>query len=149
MSRREDLSWVSGPLSATTIIGWAKSRALVAREERVVEAREANFLRRRSMLGISLQRTVSCARQAPIGFGFSVPVSVPKPGPRTISRQPTSTKLPTKNGPEIIDFRPVLRFSVALANHRLQPLGPLTAARKLSINEIATCTPVDCPDDCP
>jgi hypothetical protein len=36
-----------------------------------------------------------------------------------------------------------------LANHRLQPLGHLTAARKLSINEIATYAPVDCPLDCP
>ena len=36
-----------------------------------------------------------------------------------------------------------------LANHRLQPLGHLTAARKLSINEIATYAPADCPLDCP
>jgi hypothetical protein len=36
-----------------------------------------------------------------------------------------------------------------LANRRLQPLGHLTAARKLSINEIATYTPGDCPYDCP
>jgi hypothetical protein len=27
---------------------------------------------------------------------------VPKPGPRTISRHPTPTKLPIENGPEII-----------------------------------------------
>jgi hypothetical protein len=40
------------------------------------------------------------------------------------------------------------RISV-LANHRLQPLGHLIAARKLSINEIATYTPGDCPNDCP
>ena len=32
-------------------------------DDRVVEAREATFLRRRSVLVISLQRTVSCARQ--------------------------------------------------------------------------------------
>jgi hypothetical protein len=38
----------------------------------------------------------------------SVPVSVPTPGPRTVNRQPTPTKLLMKNGPEIIDFRPVL-----------------------------------------
>ena len=36
-----------------------------------------------------------------------------------------------------------------LANRRLQPLGHLTAARKLSIYEIATYTPDDCPHDCP
>ena len=41
-------------------------------------------------------------------IGSSVPASVPKPGPRTINRQPTPVKLPMKNGPEIIDFRPVL-----------------------------------------
>ena len=29
------------------------------------------------------------------------------------------------------------------------PLGHLTAARKLSINEIATYAPADCPLDCP
>jgi hypothetical protein len=34
--------------------------------------------------------------------------SVPERSPTTIIRQPTPTKEPTKNGPEIIDFRPVL-----------------------------------------
>src|SRR5205823_3012718 len=34
--------------------------------------------------------------------------SVPKRSPRTISRQPTPTKFPIKNGPEIVNFRPVL-----------------------------------------
>jgi hypothetical protein len=37
---------------------------------------------------------------------------------------------PNKNGPEIVNFRPVLRFLVALANRRLQPLGHLTANAK-------------------
>jgi len=37
----------------------------------------------------------------------------------------------------------------SLANHRLQPLGHLTAERKLSINEIATYAPGDCTLDCP
>jgi hypothetical protein len=37
-----------------------------------------------------------------------VPSSVPERGPRTIIRQPTPTKFPTKNGPEIINFRPIL-----------------------------------------
>jgi hypothetical protein len=37
-----------------------------------------------------------------------VPTSVPKRGPRTIIRQPTPTKVRIKNGPEIVDFRPVL-----------------------------------------
>jgi hypothetical protein len=32
-----------------------------------------------------------------------------------------------KNGPEIVNFRPVPRFLAALANRRLQPLGHLTA----------------------
>jgi hypothetical protein len=36
-----------------------------------------------------------------------------------------------------------------LANRRLRPLGHLTATRKLSINEIATYAPADCPLDCP
>jgi len=49
-----------------------------------------------------------CAYQAHIGIGSSVPGSVPKPDPRTIVRQPTPTKTPIKNGPEIVDFRPVL-----------------------------------------
>jgi hypothetical protein len=39
---------------------------------------------------------------------LSVPTSVPKRLPRTIIRQPTPTNEPIKNGPEIIDFRPVL-----------------------------------------
>jgi len=42
-----------------------------------------------------------------IGVRPSVPASVPKLGRRSINRQPTPTELPTKNGPEIIDFRPV------------------------------------------
>jgi hypothetical protein len=37
-----------------------------------------------------------------------VPESVPKRGPATIIRQPTPTKNPKKNGPEIVNFRPVL-----------------------------------------
>jgi hypothetical protein len=35
-------------------------------------------------------------------------MSVPERGPMTILRQPTPTKKPIKNGPEIVDFRPVL-----------------------------------------
>ena len=35
-------------------------------------------------------------------------MSVPKLDPITIIPHPTRTKLPIKNGPEIIDFRPVL-----------------------------------------
>ena len=54
------------------------------------------------------QRSATCARQVHIGIDRSVPAGVPKPGPRTINRQPTPTKLPMKNGSEIIDFRPVL-----------------------------------------
>jgi hypothetical protein len=42
------------------------------------------------------------------GIGCRVPTSVPKRGPRAIIRQPTPAKLPIKNGPEIVDFRPVL-----------------------------------------
>jgi hypothetical protein len=41
-------------------------------------------------------RRLQCARQCA------------QPGPKTINRQPTPTKPPMKNGPEIIDFRPVL-----------------------------------------
>ena len=54
------------------------------------------------------QRGTTCARKAHIGIGPSVPTSVPKRGPSSIIRQPTPTKFPIKNGPEIIDFRPVL-----------------------------------------
>jgi len=39
----------------------------------------------------------------------------------------TATKVGKGNGPEIIDLRPVLQLSAALANRRLQPLGHLTA----------------------
>jgi hypothetical protein len=54
------------------------------------------------------RRNASCARYAHTGVGCSVPASVPKPGPRTINRQPTPTNIARKNGPEIADFRPVL-----------------------------------------
>ena len=49
-----------------------------------------------------------CAHQAHIGIDPSVPRSVPKRGPMTILRDPTPTKVLIKNGPEIVDFRPVL-----------------------------------------
>jgi hypothetical protein len=49
-----------------------------------------------------------CARKAHVGVGRSAPKSVPKRGPPTIIRQPTPTNKPTKNGPEIVNFRPVL-----------------------------------------
>jgi hypothetical protein len=55
-----------------------------------------------------LQNSTMCAYKAHVGVGFSVPKSVPKRGPRTIIRQPTPTKRPIKNGPEIVNFRPVL-----------------------------------------
>ena len=71
------------------------------------------------------------AQKAHIDIGESVPTSVPKRGPRTIIRQPTPTNRPIKNGPEIDDFRPVLRFPAALANRRLQPLGHLTVSKLL------------------
>ena len=51
-----------------------------------------------------LQSSTMCARKAHVGVG----PSVPKRGPKTIMRQPTPTKVPIKNGPEIVDFRPVL-----------------------------------------
>jgi hypothetical protein len=70
-----------------------------------------------------------CAREAHIGVGFSVPASVPKLEPRTINRQPAN-KEPTKNGPEIVNFKPVLESQATLANRRLQPLGRLTANAK-------------------
>lgn len=65
-----------------------------------------------------------------------MPKSVPQLDQIGILPHPTPTKFAIKNGPEIVNFRPVLSFLAALANHRLQPLGHLTAARKLSINEI-------------
>ena len=68
-----------------------------------------------------------CAYKTHVDIGFSAPPSVPKRRPRIINPQPTPTKVPIKNGPEIIDFRPVLEFPAALANRRLQPLGHLTA----------------------
>jgi hypothetical protein len=71
-----------------------------------------------------------CAQEAHVGVGCGVPVSVPKRGPTPIPRHPTPAKRPMKNGPEIVDFRPVLCVVVALANRRLQPLGHLTAALK-------------------
>jgi hypothetical protein len=51
------------------------------------------------------QRSATCASQAHSGFGDSVPASVPKLRPRCINRQPTPTKEPTKNGPEIVRFQ--------------------------------------------
>ena len=115
---------------------WGRSRALAS----IFEARDSTVAarrgrprrrgRRRRPSAISARhhhRNASCAHKAHIGVIRSVPASVPKPGPRTIIRQPTPTKFQLRNGPEIIDFRPVLEFLAALANRRLQPLGHLTA----------------------
>jgi hypothetical protein len=57
----------------------------------------------------------------------TVSKTVPELDPILVIRNPTRTKLPKENGPEINDFRPVLELSAALANRRLQPLGHLTA----------------------
>src|SRR5882762_2207437 len=89
------------------------------------------------------QRSTTCAQQAHVGIGLSVPRSVPKRGPRTIIPQPTPTKVPIKNGPEIIDFRPVLGFPAALANRRLRPLGHLTARLQVYVTKILTTETLD------
>jgi hypothetical protein len=62
-----------------------------------------------------------------------VPAGVPKLGPTTVKRQPTPTNDPIKNGPEIVNFRPVLGSWATLANRRLQPLGHLTADVKVYV----------------
>jgi hypothetical protein len=43
-----------------------------------------------------------------ISVGLGVPKSVPRLGPRTVKRQRTPTNESIKNGPEIVNFRPVL-----------------------------------------
>jgi hypothetical protein len=78
------------------------------------------------------QISTTCAQKAHIGMDCSVPTSVPKRGRRPIIRQPTPTKVPTKNGPKSRRFRPVLQSLAALANRRLQPLGHHTADGKCS-----------------
>jgi hypothetical protein len=55
-----------------------------------------------------LQTNTMCAYKAHVGIGLRVPKSVPKRGPTTIIRQPTPTNVSIKNGPEIVNFRPVL-----------------------------------------
>src|SRR5204862_6560185 len=86
-----------------------------------------------------LQNSTMCAHKAHVGVGLNVPKSVPKRGPTSIIRQPTPTKRPIKNGPEIVNSRPVLVSPLALANRRLQPLGHLTATGTLSVRESASC----------
>ena len=76
------------------------------------------------------QRTTTCAHKAHTVIGRSVPTSVPKRGPGTVILEPTPTNVPIKNGPEIINFRPVLGSLLALANRRLRPLGHLTGDAK-------------------
>ena len=49
--------------------------------------------------------STACAQKAHIGVIRSVPKSVPERSPTTIIRQPTPTKFPIKNGPEIIQFQ--------------------------------------------
>jgi hypothetical protein len=91
-------------------------------------------LRRQHILGAGHDRGVGLDLRGPYersnGLGLAVPSSVPRRGPRTISPQTTPTKVPIKNWPETIDFRPALESPLALANRRLRPLGHLTANAK-------------------
>src|SRR4030095_16338466 len=80
--------------------------------------------------------STACAHQTHIGMGLSVPRSVPKRGPAPIIRQPTPTKFPIKNGPEIVNFRAVLRFLAALAKPRLRPFGHLTDPVSVRASEL-------------
>jgi hypothetical protein len=66
----------------------------------------ASGARRRVVVAISTHDAMTMAAQW--RCIRSVPRNVPKRGPKSITRQPTPTKFPIKNGPEIIDFRPVL-----------------------------------------
>jgi hypothetical protein len=72
----------------------------------------------------------TCAHEAHAGILRSVPVSVPKPGPTTITRQPTPTKRPIKNGPETVDFSPSIEH--VFARHTLA-FG--NVARREALNE--------------
>jgi len=65
-------------------------------------------------------------------------MSVPERGPKPVSRQPTPTNKPIKNGPEIVNFRPVLGSRATLANRRLQPLGHLTADLQIYVTKTLT-----------
>jgi hypothetical protein len=47
-------------------------------------------------------KATTCALEAHVGFGRSVPTSVPERGPIPVRRHPAPTKFPTKNGPEIV-----------------------------------------------
>jgi len=67
------------------------------------------------LFSLQKKRTTKNAASVPIRLSQqrgsphrSVPKSVPKRGPATIIRHPTPTKSPIKNGPEIVNFRPVL-----------------------------------------
>jgi hypothetical protein len=51
---------------------------------------------------------MTCAFEAYIGVDWSVPRIVPERDPKPVIRQPTPTTKPIENGPEIVNFRPVL-----------------------------------------
>ena len=55
-----------------------------------------------------LQGFTAVCLEGTTGIAKGVPKSVPKRGRKCINLQPTPTTKPTKNGPEIINFRPVL-----------------------------------------
>jgi hypothetical protein len=61
--------------------------------------------RRQRKKASSLERPSNLSQQS---APFSVPASVPKLGPRSAKQQPTPTNKPIKNGPEIVNLRPVL-----------------------------------------
>src|SRR5207247_11038117 len=71
--------------------------------------------------------------KAHTGVRKTVSKNVPRRGPILVQTQPTPTSYVRRSRPEIVDLRPDLESLFTLANRRLQPLGHLTATRKLSI----------------
>src|SRR5687768_3078410 len=91
-------AWSTATLGAQTSIA---ERETVARVQKALERLPYNGMF--DFLAFGLDRGT-----------ISVPRNVPKRGPKPVIRQPTPPTNPIKNGPEIIDFRPVLELPAAL-----------------------------------
>jgi hypothetical protein len=62
-------------------------------------------------------------------------VECARPLPKTDPPPPNANHETITNGPEIVDFTPILEFVAALANRRLRPRGHLTADAKCTCNQ--------------
>jgi len=125
-----------GATAATAVEPFSASRqTTTALKQRTADVDTPSLDEREVIATFARRKMITCPA-AHNGIGRSVPVSVPERGPKPVIRQSTTTTKSIHNGPEIIDFRPVLESPATLANRRFRPLSHLTVLILLTISAI-------------